>query len=262
MPGKPVRVSRKASVRVSGDGAPREAPSRGAVRLAAYAAPSDSPAIMDIPVDPVDSFADRATKAAHEAATQMGGRLPVAALREVVANLVHADFRDASIVVSAGGNEIAVTDRGPGVADKEKALLPGYTTATASLRGHIRGVGAGLALARDVLAAEGGSLSLDDNLGGGTVVKLTGPSASPAGKPQTEAIILPEREKKVLLLLGEEQEGGPSLVARGLDVSLSTAHRLLERLERLGLVVCGPKGKRKLSEYALANFERLVRAEG
>lgn len=259
--GKPVQARRKATVRVIREGSPRLAPAYGVVRVAACRSSSEKVHIMDVPVAPVDSFVERATRVVHEIVTKMGGRVSMVALREIISNLFHADFRDASILVTQEGNEVTVTDRGPGIADKEKALLPGYTTATASLREHIRGVGAGLPLACQSAAADGGALSIDDNLGGGTVVKLSAIAPNRAMPPEPSPTKLSEREKKVLLLLGEEQRGGPSAAAQALGVSISTAHRLLEKLERMGLVVTGPKGKRELSEYALANFELLIRGD-
>ncbi len=257
--GKPVQAIRKATVRVVRHGNPKLEPSYGVVRVAACQSPSEKVHITDVPVAPLDSFVERATRVVLEIATKLGGQVSMVALREIISNLFHADFRDASIIVTEGGNEVIVTDRGPGIADKEKALLPGYTTATASLREHIRGVGAGLPLARESAAADGGALSIDDNLGGGTVVKLSGTAPNRARASELAPTELSEREKKVLLLLGEEQKGGPSAAAQALGVSISTAHRLLEKLERMGLVVTGSKGKRELSEYALANFELLIR---
>ncbi len=259
--GKPVQPIRKATVRVIRHGSPKFEPSYGAVRVAACQSPSEKVHIMDVPVAPVDSFVERATRVVYETATNMGGQVSMVALREIISNLFHADFRDASIIVTEGGNEVIVTDRGPGIADKDKAFLPGYTTATASLREHIRGVGAGLPLARESATAAGGTLTIDDNLGGGTVVRLVGTAPKRGGTSPASPTELSEREKKVLLLLGEEQKGGPSAVSQALGVSISTAHRILEKLEQMGLVVTGPKGKRELSEYALANLEPLLRGD-
>ena len=252
----------EAPVRVLRHGVTPQRAAGPALRLAAYASSADNPRIVDIALDPLDSFVERATRTASETAREMGGSVPVEALREVVANLIHADFRDASIVIAAGGNEISVCDRGGGVADKDKALLPGYTTATVSVREHVRGVGLGLPRARQIAQAAGWVLTVDDNLGGGTVVRLKAGAGAPVAQPVAEAAVLSDREMRALLLLGVDGGGGPSLVAAGLEVSLSTAHRLLERLQRLGLVICTPKGKRELSAYALANFERLVRTGG
>jgi DNA-binding CsgD family transcriptional regulator len=256
--GKDTEESRKPSARVICPGAGRGASVCTAVRLVSWPSPTEEPRTVDIPLAPVNSFVERATQAVADAIERAGGRLPLGALRELIANLFHAHFRDVSIVVSAGGNEVLIADRGPGLADKEKALQPGYTTATDSLRRHIRGAGLGLPRAQRIAMAGGAQLVLDDNIGGGTVVRLVGSQVSPPPLA-AEVAVLSEREKRVLLLLAEEGPGGPSLVAQGLDVSLSTAHRLLQRLEKLGLVVCNPKGKRDVSPYALNNFERLVR---
>ena len=98
---------------------------------------------------------------------------------------MHAGFRDAVVSVLDGGHTLRVTDHGPGIDDRDRALQPGYSTADADDRAVIRGVGGGLPLAAAAMAELGGRLELDDNLGGGAAVTLRHAPRrrAPAGRP-------------------------------------------------------------------------------
>ena len=71
----------------------------------------------------------------------------------------------------AGLVEIAVADTGPGLPETVRARLfqPFVTTKPA-------GLGVGLSICRAIVQAHGGSLSAEDNPGGGTVFRLTLPA--------------------------------------------------------------------------------------
>ena len=206
--------------------------------------------------------------------------MPGEAVLAVVENLIHAHFRSAAVSVLPEGS-LQVSDQGPGIADKERAMLPGFTTATAEMRRYIRGVGSGLPVARRLVENAGGRLLLQDNLGGGTVVGLwtpralrtqawgriapssPAPSAShagPAGGPSRpapaqgalfgtpwEGTALTRRQLLILRLLGQAGPAGPSQVARQLSLSLTTAFRELTALESLGLAATETGGKRRLT---------------
>ena len=75
--------------------------------------------------------------------------------RELIENLVHASFREVVVTIMDGGNTLRISDRGPGILDKDAALRPGFTTATARMRKCIRGVGSGLAVAKPDAARHG-----------------------------------------------------------------------------------------------------------
>ena len=76
----------------------------------------------------------------------VGGRVPEESVREVIENLVHADYRGVVISVSDGGNVVRVSDKGPGAAQRPgDGVRPGATPE--ALR-DIRGVGAGLGIAK------------------------------------------------------------------------------------------------------------------
>jgi len=240
-------------------------------RLAAYDSLAAAPRVYDVvaadPSDLIEQVAARAYTLAHEA----GGTIPYTVIREIVENLIHADFREPVVSILGNGTELRFSDQGPGIPDKERALMPGYTTATHDMKRFIRGVGSGLPLVREFLKHSGGSLEVTDNLARGTMVTLrvgrdaepsTGSaseSASQDGAEEAEQIPdlrLTTRHKRVLSLILEYGNAGPTLVSRELAVGLSTAHRDLAFLEDRGLIDSDDTGKRKLTALG----ERYVNA--
>ncbi|MFQ6132157.1 MAG: ATP-binding protein [Armatimonadota bacterium] len=226
-------------------------PRQRRVRIAVYLDGKEDPRTDDVAVSArggPQAAADRVVALVKEC----GGRVPEAAICEVVANLAHAGYEGAAVTILDGGDRVRVSDCGPGVGDVERALLPGYSSAGESLRSQIRGVGAGLPLAKTAMEAVGGRLAIDSNIGGGTVITLDA-RAAPAEPeaPPEEAQELPDRQKRVLALLREVGEAGPTSVAQELGAGLGTAHRALTALEQLGLVIADERGKRRLTEEGL-----------
>ena len=179
-------------------------------------------------------------------------RIPFVVIREIIENLIHAFFEGAVISILNDGNTIRISDHGPGIINKALALEPGFTTATPAMRQFIKGVGSGLPVAREQLAFLGGAITLEDNLTRGTVVTLSvgaGPTKQLAGTAHPpERPALTARQKKVLLLIAELGSAGPSVLAKELGVSQSTAYRELELLERGRLIASKAAGKRTLTE--------------
>ncbi|MHB8869207.1 MAG: ATP-binding protein [Thermoleophilia bacterium] len=190
-----------------------------------------------------------------------GGRLPSIAIREIVSNIAHAGPGGAILSLLDGGNTLRASDRGPGIRDKDRALLPGFTTADPSLRPLLRGVGSGLGIARECLAAVGGTLELDDNLGGGTVVTARVPKQPlehDPSAPAVRAFDLNQRQLRTLLLILELGPVGPTVVARELQVSASTAYRDLRVLERSGLATAAEGGLRSATDEGLSYLQTVL----
>lgn len=222
------------------------------VRLAVYDSPLATPRVVSLTGEDFDSLIGDLAAQAYNYSHERGGRIPFVVIREVVENLIHAYFRGAVITILDDGDTIRISDRGPGIRDKQRAMQPGFTTATQEMRRHIRGVGSGLPVAREQLAFLGGSIVIEDNLDHGTVVTLAvtkgHPAAAAASPSHTRRPDLSARQKKVLLLVGEMGAAGPTTIAKELDISHSTAYREFQALQALKLVQSKGRGRRTLTE--------------
>jgi len=203
--------------------------------------------------DAIPRLIDHLTEQAYSLAHEQGGSIPLPVFRELVENLVHASFAGVVVTILDRGNTVRISDHGPGIPDKKAALRPGFTSADSLVKEYIRGVGSGFSVVQRTLAALGGTLDIEDNLGRGTVVTARIPappqtSLAPASAP---AYNLPERQLKVLLLTVELAPVGPTRIARELGVSTSTAYRDLVSLEEAGFVACRPSGHRSVTDAGL-----------
>jgi len=234
-----------------------------AARVAIYGSPSDLPEIIDIESTAIDEFINILSASVFDISRAKGGSLPLSAIREVVENLTHANFRDVVVSVLQKGNLIKISDRGPGITDKNRALAPGFTTATANTKRLIRGVGSGLPVAAQTLSSMGGSLNIEDNLSGGTVVVLALPERIEKEKTETTKTSAPQlrltkRQKKVLFVVVEMGSVGPSQIATELPSGLSTAYRELRVLEDVGLIKCDRRGKRSLTDFGIGSLDSII----
>ncbi len=216
------------------------------VRLAVYGGPGEPPAVEELtgPDAAVlieslcDAVADRSP-------------VPAPAVREVVENLVHAGFADALVSVLDGGAVVRVTDHGPGIDDLELALTPGVSGAGPAERAVVRGVGCGLPLARDLMAAAGGSLQIAGNLGGGTAVTLALAPPPAAAPPPAEAPCS-EGAREILALLLEVGAATPETLAHELRRPRAECGRELALLQHRALVIREPGGARRLTDAGAA----------
>src|ERR687885_769610 len=191
-----------------------------------------------------------------------GGGVPQEALRELIENLIHAGFRGVVISVLEDGNVVRISDRGPGIEQKERAFDFGFSGATPEAVREIRGVGAGLGIARAAAGKVGGTVTIEDNIGGGTVATVSAKKAARASGDEQPAVSsalqrkypdavpkmnISERQQKVLITVLESGEVGPSTVAEKLEISVSTAYRDLSVLEEHGLVAGDESGKRTIT---------------
>lgn len=207
------------------------------------------------------------TRMVMDGVREAGGRVPEAAVREVLENLIHAGYRGVVVSVLAGG-DVRVSDKGPGIPDKERAVEFGFSGATVEASREIRGIGAGLGIARGALEKVGGTLLLEDNIGGGTVATLAVPAEGevverpprPARRPLdgVPRLDISERQQKVLITVLECGEVGPSTVAERLEISVSTAYRDLSVLEESGLVTTDEGGKRVISPLGRDFVEAII----
>ena len=229
---------------------------------------------------------------AYTLARERGGRVPYTVVREVTENLLHAAFSDVVVSILDDGATIRFSDRGPGIADKDRAFLPGFTTADNGMRRYIRGVGSGLPIVRESVGFSGGFVEVEDNLGAGTVVTINVPCSAAVAAPGAGGIealvaepasvesgphqqetsasaadvefldeavpVLGVRQKQVLSLVMEMGCLGPTIVSRELKVGLSTAYRDLAFLEEAGLLSADSTGKRVLTDKGIDYLDALT----
>jgi hypothetical protein len=150
------------------------------------------------------------------------------------------------------------------------------------MKEYIRGVGSGFPIVKETITFSGGSIDVKDNIKRGTVISLkleslkksekvqdtgTQPSTElpPEGengeKTQTISdykfndMILSDRQNKILFVILELEEAGPSIIARELGFSLSTSYRELIYLEKNKLLISSSNSKRKLSKKGIKYLE-------
>ncbi len=234
-------------------------------RIAVYTDPHSPPNVVTVTDHPLTEeslpqLIESVAACAHGLAREQGGRLPLVVFRELVSNLVHASFVGAIITILDSGNTVRVTDRGPGIPDKEAALRPGFTSADASAKRFIRGVGSGFSVVKETIATLGGALEIEDNLGTGTVITVHVPPEMivPLARAPLPTYNLPERQLKTLLLTVELAPVGPTRVAQELGVSTSTAYRDFVSLEGAGLVASGESGHRSVTDEGLAYLNTVL----
>jgi hypothetical protein len=232
----------------------------GAPRIAIYDTLTAPPRAVSVEEEDLPALIASLAEKTYHLCREQGGQVPYSVINELIENLLHAYFRDVVVTILDNGHTIRISDHGPGVDDKDRAFQPGFTTATAEQRRIIRGVGSGLPLARESLQLLRGILTVEDNLGGGAVftIKMPGTEPPPEQQRAAPAVKVSNRQTKVLVLLMELTEAGPTAIARELDISSATAYRELVELQNMGLIHSLGDGKRALTEEGLSLLESIL----
>lgn len=240
-------------------------------RLAIYRDGEPEPKVEEVQGTGPEELIHRLCTATERVIRDLGANLPQPAINALIENLVHARFQSPTVSVLDGGRTVRVADRGPGIADKERALEPGYSSAGEAERRIIAGVGAGLAVAARQAEEAGGRLEINDNLGGGTVVTfgfamtgrdvrsdLTGPqpasqrgSYPDPGRPSE----LSDNGKRVLLLLAELGGSGLTTICDELRIPADAACSELDSLRRLGLLDPAERAQLRLTPAGLSYLD-------
>ena len=241
------------------------------VRIAVYPRGGE-PEITEVSAANSGSATRKFSRIVSEKVRETGGKVPEESIREVVENLIHAGYRGVVISILDDGNIVRVSDKGPGVENKNRAMEFGFSGAAPEALREIRGVGAGLGIARAAAEKAGGTVTIEDNIGGGTVVTIsvTGDGSVTEEKEPAEQrpqrrypdvvprMNISERQQKVLITVLECGEVGPSTVADRLEISVSTAYRDLSVLEEHGLVMADESGKRLISPLGRDLVEAII----
>lgn len=169
-------------------------------RIALYDDLRSAPRVTEINPAPTADYIENLASSIYEQAKLSGGTIPYTVIREVSENFIHAQFAEVTVSILDGGNTIRFADQGPGIFHKDKAQLPGFSSAVESMKHYIRGVGSGLPIVKEYLDFSHGTITIEDNLGTGSVVTISlQPSESavqelfdavaegPARQPQMQA---------------------------------------------------------------------------
>lgn len=232
------------------------------VRIAVYDERGRPPRLVIVKADSAASLIKAAGNRVADLVKEVGGGVPATAIREVVDNLIHAGLLGAVVTVLEGGDTVRVSDRGPGIPDKDRARAPGFTAAGPREQTLVRGVGAGLAIASDLMTQANGTMEIEDNLGRGTVVTLRVPPGDThpvLSEGHTAAMAdLSDRHLRALLLIVDLGPVGPTRLAKELAVSTSTAFRDLQALHDSGFVEADPQGHRSATEEGLRFLQTVL----
>lgn len=226
-----------------------------------------APRIIDIEPTDIAEYIEQIAAKTYEFAQQKGSKIPYTVIKEVCENFIHAEFKEPCVSILDSGNTIRFTDQGPGIEDKERAQLPGFTSATTEMRRYIRGVGSGLPTVKDYLRFSNGRLIIEDNIKAGTVVTITVDDNTHQPTPvvyretthptASSFVEIEDREYDILVLASELGLIGPTEVNQNLGISIATAHRTLNKLESKGMLKKTENGKKRmLTDLGLASLDR------
>jgi hypothetical protein len=220
--------------------------------------------VVELSTDDSREFIELMANKTYELSQAKGGRIPFSVIREVAENLIHAYFEECVVTILDGGNTIRISDQGPGISDKNAAMMPGFSTASAEMKSVIRGVGSGLPVAKEMIEVAGGKITIEDNLDHGAVITLSLGDAPLPPEPEPEPAPVPapeeelsDRQKRILFLITELGAAGPSKIQAELGISLSSAYRDLISLEKLGLIGGAQNGKRALTDRGVNYLESM-----
>jgi len=243
---------------------------RYAARIAVYDDKAAAPRVVLVEPKDVRAYLDEIAATVNRLAHEQGGQIPFMVMREIVENFIHAHFVAPTISIMDNGNTIRFSDQGPGIKEKNRALEFGTSSATEEMKSFIRGVGFGLPYAQQYMVEKGGSLTLEDNISGGTIVTLStrrskdahiqtlptqeetedSPSITqePAAYqsitlpvsekivPQLPNLVLTDRAKLVLQYLSEHEWVGATELTTTFGLSTPTWSRELKSLVNIGII--------------------------
>lgn len=182
-------------------------------RISVYDDMLSTPRVIVVERDSIRTYLEEITNTVYRTMKEQGGRLSLMVVRELVENFIHAHFTEPIISILDGGNTIRFADQGPGIGDKERAFEFGVTSADREQKRYIRGTGSGLPMVQEYLENAGGAISIEDNLGCGTVVTVSVDPARVAEIGQTSlrgAAVRPPASAPMAPGFGGVMPGAPS----------------------------------------------------
>ncbi len=246
-------------------------------RVAVYDDMKMAPRVIEIEPAPTAEYIEKLADVIDEQKRSLGGSIPYSAIREVSENFIHARFTEVVVSVLDKGNTIRFCDQGPGIKDKEKATLPGFTSAQEPMKRYIRGVGSGLPLVKEYLDVSHGKITIEDNIEAGAVVTISlnggadtdvarnnptplsfeSPVSLPGGERTVVMPPLSDREALILNEFAEEGALGVSDMAQLTGFPVSSIHTLMKKMQEAGFIETTRNKKRILTDYGAEICRRL-----
>ena len=244
-------------------------------RIAVYDDMKMPPHIIEILPAATSDFIEHLATCINDEKMKLGGKIPYSAIREVAENFIHAQFSEIVVSILDNGNTIRFCDQGPGIEDKEKVTLPGYTSAIEPMKHYILGVGSGLPRVKEYMDFTGGRITIEDNIKTGSVVtiSLVKDQQSQATQAQVQqeltqtqtntelTIPLPplnEREKEALKYFYSEGTLGVTDLCKLQGLSNSSSFSLMKRMQEHGLIENTINKKRAITSYGRQVAEKLL----
>lgn len=246
---------------------------RTVARIAVYDNLQSAPRVTEVePAGTAEYIMNIASKT-YELARLMGGGIPFTIIQEVSENFIHAQFAEVVVSILDDGNTIRFADQGPGIADAEKAQIPGFSSAIEPMKRYIRGVGSGLPIVRDYFDGQQGTVTVENNIRTGAVVTIslnksedrtqpplpqrtersttTEPQRRTTSRQQKHVPLPPlsNRERDILKLILSEGEMRVTDISNELGIPASSTHVALGKLEEANLLERGQNRARMLTDY-------------
>lgn len=246
-------------------------------RIACYDDFKAAPRVIEIAPTTTAEFIENLASSVYEQSHRMGGTIAYTAIREVTENFIHARFEEVVVSILDGGNTIRFADQGPGIPQKEKALLPGFSSATEPMKRFIRGVGSGFPLTTEYIEASHGTITIEDNLKTGAVITLSlnpqpaaaQPQAQPSAQPVAQRAATPRaqapsaaaapvqslipplspRERMFIPLFLSEGALGVTDLVNLTGIPQSSTYVVLKKLEEEGIIEKTAGQKRILTDF-------------
>ena len=171
--GTPAEGAGETSGQQAADGAPALSAPIYPARIAVYDDMEMSPRVVVVDPKDIRDYLAEITSTTYELVTQQGGTFAFSMIRELVENYIHAAFIEPTISILDRGQTIVFSDQGPGIPNKRDAMRPSFTSATRAMKKYIRGVGSGLPIVEEYIRRNHGTLTIEDNLGHGTIVTVS-----------------------------------------------------------------------------------------
>lgn len=205
-------------------------------RIAVYDNLQSSPRVIQIPGAPTHEYIEHIASITYQNAAALGGLIPYTVIREVSENFIHANFSEIVVSILDRGNTIRFSDQGPGIQQKDLVQLPGFTSATESMKQYIRGVGSGLPIVKDYLNISHGTISIEDNINQGSVVTISLITQPSALFTPDEIPNLTENEITILKALLPQQTLGVTDINKVTNLPVASIYNAFSKLEEKELV--------------------------